>query len=331
MRLGSVIDIVGGELINSSSISHFNEVKFDSKSIKNGDLFIAMDKNFIDEAINNGAYGILFDEDIECKKNLDIAFIKVDSIFNASLKLLRLILLSKSYKFYLINSLMFELSQYIITSKKIIFLSESNLINFHKIVTSEDDTIFFSTDENFLNIIWPRYHKIDKKSEKLQVIKEYLFESTISFEDEFIYKAKIAPIFLNDLSKLLNFCTKNSIDFSLKSLNFIKHFEPIFIDKNLFIKDFFKSNRVLIIEPDINLFIKEVSFLIENTKWAKTILFLPSQKNGIKIENIKFFKNTQELIKILKTEDFNFSLIGGLSSNEIKPLLNKKIEEYTLF
>ena len=331
MRLGSVLDIVGGDLINSSSISHFNEVKFHSKSIKNGDLFIAMDKSFINEAIENGAYGILFDEDVKFKKNLDVAFIKVDSIFNASLKLLRLIVLSKSYKFYLMNSLMFELSKYITTSKKIVFLSESNLDNFHKIVTSEDNTFFFSTDQNFLNIIWPRYNTIDKISKNLQVIKEYLFESTILFEDEFIYKAKISPMFLNELSKLLNFYSENSIEFSLKSLSFIKHFEPIFIDKNLFIKDFAKTNRVLIIEPDLNLFIKEVPFLIENTKWAKTILLLPSQKNSIKIKNIKFFKDNQELIKILKTEDFNFSLIGGLSSNELKPLLNKKIEEYTLF
>lgn len=333
MRLGSVIDIVGGELINSSSISHFNELKFYPKSVKKGDLFIAFEKEAIDEAIENGAYGILFEDKLEFDSNLDVAFIRVNSILNAVLKLLRLMLLNKSFKFFYIDEVSCELAQKLIIHKQILFLSSSNLDNFHKITTSENGTIFLSSNSEFLDTVWPLYERVEKSSKNLIVAKEFLFETSFTFEDEFFYKSKIPPIFLDNLSKVLEFFKNHKIEFSLKSLNFIKHFEPLFVDKNLHIKEFAKSSRVLIFEPNLKLFQKEIEYLNQNIKWAKTILLLPNSKNKKEnnLKNVKFFKSNDELIEILKSNDFNFSLIGGREADEIKSLLDIKLEEKSLF
>ncbi len=330
MRLTSVIDIVGGELINSSSIAHFNDIKFYPKSIRQGDIFIAFDKTLIYEAVENGAYGILFEGDIKFEHKLDVALIKVNSILNSSLKLFRLILLNKSFKFFLLDDVSFELAQKIITHKKVAFLTTSNLDNFHKITISEEETIFLSSNVEFLNTIWPLYEVINKESLDLIVIKEYLFETTFSFKDEFFYKAKISPFFIKNLSKVLEFCNSYDIELSLKLLNFIKHFEPIFVDKYFHIKEFAKSDKVLIFEPDLKLFVQEMEFLTENTKWAKNKFFLIDSLNS-DLKNVNFFNNNQSLMQMLKTINFNFSLIGGIQAQDFKILLDIKIEEKSLF
>lgn len=72
MKLSEINNILKGKINKDAS---FNKIKMNSKDITNNDVFLAINKghNYIDEAINNGAVGIISEYD------LDYPSIKVDN------------------------------------------------------------------------------------------------------------------------------------------------------------------------------------------------------------------------------------------------------------
>ncbi|STQ85326.1 hypothetical protein LS73_001595 [Helicobacter muridarum] len=88
MRLGKALDILYGSLINEPYISCFYGMTSSINSTKlesmNGMLFFAINKQDIPEAVSRGAYGIVFEGDIDIIDN-EIAWINVDDI-NLSIK-----------------------------------------------------------------------------------------------------------------------------------------------------------------------------------------------------------------------------------------------------
>jgi len=329
MRLRSILDMIGGELKNSSSVSYFNEIRFNPKSVKRGDLFILFKEreNDLKEAIENGAYGVIFDFNLKIEKNLDIAYIRVKSSLISSLKLIRFLLLNRSYSFYLLNPIKFELAQKISLEKNIIFLNDSKIDNFHKIVSADSDTIFFTQDREFIEQVWPLYHKIDStKKEQIEIVNKYLFETTFHYRNELYSRAKLPFIFVDDLINLISFLKNNQLNFSLKNLHFTSHFEPIFLDSNLYIKEFSKSNRVLIFENSEYLLKKEIEYLFKNTKWAKSYIFLPKKiKLDLEIakDRVCYFKDNDELYSLLQNLTFNFILIFNADLKNLKSKLQK--------
>ena len=62
MRLENLLALTHGKLISEPFVNSFENIVFDARSVKRGDLFMAFDDRSIEEAIFNGAYGILFDK-----------------------------------------------------------------------------------------------------------------------------------------------------------------------------------------------------------------------------------------------------------------------------
>lgn len=333
MRLQSVLDMVGGELMHSTSITHFKDIQFYPKSVNRGDLFIAFKKNSILEAIENGAYGVLFDGELTLDLSRDVATISVESLMHSSIKLLRFILLNRTYKFFFMNSIMFHIAKRINSSSGIIFLKDSYLDNFHKIINADNETIFFSYDEDFISKIWPLYSVVDNSGAKIELIKRYLFEINIKYNREYYHRLRVPPIFLKELSKLLKFYEDEKLSLSLRVVNFIRHFEPVYIDKFLNSKEFGKSDRVLIFEPNYRFADIEIRYLEESTKWGDRVYLISEDLVNLLNLNIEFitFKGLDELSEILKSLNFNFALIIGISFRDLKPKFNKKEQIVRLF
>lgn len=340
MRLQSILDMVGGELKSSSSVTYFNEIKFVPKSVKRGDLYILYqdDIDKLDEVIRNGAYGVVFDCDLKIDSKLDIAFIKVNSSRLTSFRLLRFLLLSCSHRFFLLNSLNFDFAKRIITDKSVIFLADSKeRNNFQKIISADSNSIFFTKDKEILEAISPLYNTLKYDFvEKFSLVDTTLFESSFIYDMELYHRAKIPKIFLDNLLELVSFLKCEGVSFSLKQLSFTEHFEPIYVDKFLSIKDFSKSDKVLICESCPTLIESEFNYLFESTKWAKSLFAISKYRDiyfdGIKVDIV--FKDENDLIDKLLERTFNFVLVFGIDSRQLKERLNQKritIENKTLF
>ena len=86
--ISSVIDIVDGILLKQSTISHFNNISSNIDDISLGNLFIILDNEDIEKAVQLGAYGVIFDKNIEVFDK-DIAYIRVPNSFNALINIIR--------------------------------------------------------------------------------------------------------------------------------------------------------------------------------------------------------------------------------------------------
>ena len=108
MQITSVVDIVKGEILNSPSISFVYNIKTKVNKLQEGDLFISNNKDEIKEAIEKGVFGIIFDFDMDILDK-EIAWIKVDNINSALIKLIRFKLSTSELKAYHCNEFTFDL------------------------------------------------------------------------------------------------------------------------------------------------------------------------------------------------------------------------------
>ena len=83
MRLEKALDILYGELVNTPFISAFSGVTYNVKKVVSGTLFFALNPDDIKRAIANGAYGIVFEGDMVCSDDTEIAWIKCEALTRA--------------------------------------------------------------------------------------------------------------------------------------------------------------------------------------------------------------------------------------------------------
>jgi len=329
MRLENVLALTHGRLVNEPFVKLFDNIVFDSKAIKRGDLFIAFDESMIEDAIFNGAYGVMFDKPTQITDN-EIAWIKVSSCEDSLKKILRFILVEKDILVYKCDEIILKLSLQTITDQNFIIIN-GELKSIYKQLLNLDthSTILFSptlSDET----IFTNINEIPNILEKKIELKEHtLFESSFIYENKFYERQQLSPFFIPYLDKLLNLYKILKINFKLKKFIPITNFEVNFINNNFELKDFGSTNKALIFEKNNEFINSEIRYLKENANWAKIICILPNSIKNENDENIFRYKHENEIIKILKKNDFNFAFI--FSSNN--SLLNKpkaKLTQLTL-
>ncbi len=307
MRIENLVYLVGGELKSSPCVSEIKGFSFDSNSIKRGDLFFAKNKKDINRAVQNGAYAVLFEGWTQITDS-EIAWIKVEDLELAALKLLRFFIIQKSMPIFKLSSLEYNIAKELSNEKEILFIKKDfikALIDFFKketklILISDTDSLKkLSLDYNETNI-----------SKRMSIIKRYIFETSFIYDNIYYERVHISPIFLEEFNKVLNLLDESYIDFNIKNIENLNHFKPFFIDNRFSLKEFGKSDKVIIIEKDYTLLERERNFLENNAKWAKKIYI--SDK---KTEGFIFEKRFDKIREILYNERFNFALIA---KNEFK-------------
>jgi ferrochelatase len=99
MRLENILALTKGTLYSNPNVTLFENLVFDVSKVKRGSLFAAYNPSDIQEALANGAYGILFDKPTQMGDS-EVAWIKVASIDEALKRLLRFYLLEKELLVY---------------------------------------------------------------------------------------------------------------------------------------------------------------------------------------------------------------------------------------
>ncbi|WP_024787910.1 hypothetical protein [Lebetimonas sp. JH369] len=257
MKIETLVNLIKGELLNRPFISEVTSFTENPKEVLRGSCFFSNNFDDIKKAVKNGAYAIISEKEFEIIDK-EIAWILVSSIKKA----------------------VFDIFKYENIKTKIYFtdkitahiIKKMNIDK--KVVVLENEKSFLTAlnkNESFLISSNPEFKKIFINSEELKPVnikleQISLFKSRYNQIDinlPFLYKKNFAKALMFFENKNL----KYSLDFELE------RFKPVFVNKFLEKVEYGQSDKVLIlgIENDENFF-NELNYLIENTKYAKTII-----------------------------------------------------------
>jgi len=332
MRLENLLALTYGTVVNDPFVKDFNTIVFDASKVKRGDLFIAFDEKMIDQAIVNGAYGVIFDKPTQIS-DTEIAWIKVSDIEDALIRLLRFRLIEKETTVYETNEIVLKLALQVMTESK--FIAVSGQI---EAIVKELWDIEHSSTILFCPTLTPKEIFTDIKKivpssvDSINVIEQTLFETSFIYDNIFYERQLLSPFFIPYLEELLYLLKSIKVNFRLKKFMQIDHFEAVFTNKNFEIKEFGTSDKVLIFEKSTMLIEKEISFLQEQANWARLVYIVPQELEK-RLENkndIISYKTENEILNILKSLSFHFALIVGVNKSILtKPLTNQA--EISLF
>lgn len=315
MRIENILALTHGKLVNEPFVKNFEHIVFDVKHVKRGDLFIAFDEDMIDDAILNGAYGIMFDKPTQISDS-EIAWIKVDDCEDAIKKLLRFRLIEKDISVYECNEIVLKLALQVITEPNFIVIN-GDIKSIHKQLWNLEDnsTLLFCpsmSDKNmFTNI-----KQLPKTAlDSITIMEQTLFETSFIYDNTFYERQLISPFFMPYLEELLHLYKTLKINYRLRKFTPIDHFQAVFTNKNFEIKEFGASDKVLIFEPNTSLISSEITFLQKNASWANIIYIIPSNVDGFGDDKVFVYDNLEDILNILRFNNFHFALVVGVDKS----------------
>ena len=330
MQITSILDIIDGRLINHPSISFIYSVKTNPKKVKEGDLFIVQDDEDIPLAIENGAFALVTQIDINLTDN-EIAWIKVNSIDDTIIKLIRYLLSNIKLIAFYCNDVSYELFNIlkkptIHTNIKII---PKNLSEMFKIIDDleDNDTIIFS-NQNILDNIYPvNFDFNTKKYDVNNLIEHSIFETTFSYKDRYFSKLKISSLYLNEFMDVYSYL---DFDADLSKLKKFYNLRPIFVDKLINHVDFGRSDKFLIAQDNKDLILKEIKYLEVKYKYAKILYITTEDIDDNRNIDYTFINSLEELKEHLKKVQFNAVYFIGTSYYDLYEEISKQKNEPSL-
>lgn len=320
MKITSIIDITGGKLLNSPAISFTTQAHTNLRKVSDGDLFISSDIKEIEEAIRKGAFGIIFDFDIDVSTlDNEIAWIKVDSINLTITKLLRFKLASLVLKSYFVDFITYEFISVLASSNKKIYFVNEIYPAFELLREIEDGDILISTKNKFLNDIYPKSIHLEIENSSFDnLLIHSIFETSFLYENEYFYKLRIPYIYLNHFLSIKKQFNLESLDNN--KLKNIKFMQPIFITKQYHITEYGKSNRFILTSQNDEISKIEFEFIKIIFKYGKVTLFDCTNKSD------------EEIFQFITSSKTNCIYLKNQTNNKIIEILKQnEIQEQTLF
>lgn len=326
MRLENVLALTKGTLLSNPFVSSFTNVVFEAKAVKRGDLFMAFDEETIEDAIFNGAYGILFNKPTQISDS-EIAWIKVDSIEDALKRLLRFRLLEKNLTVYESNEIVLKLALQVITEPTFIAIN-GDIREISRLLWDADESskVLFSPTLVDKNIFTKTIELSETPMSHINIVEQTLFETSFIYDDVFYERQQLSPFFIPYLEILLSLYKNLKINYRLKKFMPIDHFEALFTNKKFEIKEFGTSDKVLIFEKNSALVDAQIDFLQREATLAK-IVYVVSKKETRLIEKIQdsdaliIYKSKNDILNLLQKSSFHFALIIGTD----KAILSKPV------
>ncbi|MDD5212558.1 MAG: hypothetical protein PHV62_09110 [Sulfuricurvum sp.] len=322
MRLENILALTKGTLHSNPNVTLFENLAFDVSKVKRGSLFVAYAPSDIQEALSNGAYGILFDKPTQMGDS-EVAWIKVEKIDDALKRLLRFYLLEKELQVYACDPITLHLAHSVSTPSNFCPVEGSMAQVWEKLWPLEKKSIvLYSPALTDPEIFIETNQLIRAQETTITIIEQTLFETSFIHHDTFYERQMLSPFFIPYLEHLLFFYTFMRIPFQLKSFSKMGHFSPVFTNGRLEIKEFGSSDRVVIFEPLLELIDEQIDFLREQASWSRILYILPeSMKSSltIGIENILFYGYPEEILMLLQTNSFHFALIAGADKSILNP------------
>nr|WP_129008445.1 peptidoglycan synthetase [Arcobacter sp. CECT 8983]RXJ89277.1 peptidoglycan synthetase [Arcobacter sp. CECT 8983] len=330
MQITSLLDIVDGRLLNQPSISFIYSIKTNARKVKEGDLFIVQNKEEIKEALENGAFALIIDENVEVIDN-EIAWIKVNNLNEAITKLIRFQLSNKKLTAFYCNSVSYDLFEILkkSTTHNHIKLIPKKLSKFFKFIDDieDNDTIICSCQKTLENIYPVNFDFNTKQYEIKNLIEHSIFETTFSYQDRYFSKIKIPSLYLKEFLDVYSFL---GFDADLNKLKKFNKLRPIFVDKLINHTDYGRTDKFLIAQENKELIEEEIKYLKNKYKYAKILYF--SFEEELYTENIEYIHLTSlhNLKAFLKKNSFNAAYFVGLDHDTLYEQVSKENNSPTL-
>ncbi len=329
MRLENVLALTHGSLMSQPYVSLFGDIVIEASRVKRGSLFVALNIHDIALAIDNGAYGIVYDRDIEFDDN-ETAWIKVDDSYDALKRMIRFILIDKELDAFTCKDVSLQVAKQLITPDSFIILEGNLSDNFSKLLLAEKNTTVIFVDTEIQSDLFTEVKTLDKKvKNKIQIVEQTLFESAFIYDGIFYERQSISAFFIPYLEQILNLLSRKNINFKIKTNIDISHFRAQFVNKSLHVRDFGSTSKVIIFEDDLTLVEKQIEFILKHSPWAKFFCLAPDSCD-LKNKNIIYYNSKKDALKILKENSFNFVLAVKLESDILENLDNHPMQ-HTLF
>jgi ferrochelatase len=311
MRLENLLALTHASLKSEPCISNFENIIFDVNKVNRGDLFIVKNKQEIQEAIKNGAYGVLYESQVNVTDS-EIAWIQTENIEDALKKLLRFRLIEKEVTSYSCNEIVLKLAkQCVVDLNCIVVLGDTKHLFSTLWHIPNRSTLLFSPAINDENLFANNKVAPSSSVNKITIMEKTIFETSFIYENVFYERQLISPFFMPYLEELLNIFKSLKIDYKLKKLSSPEHFEAVFTNKNFEIKEFGTSDKVLIFEPNIDFMEVEINYLKSNATWANIIYIIPRNTHTKSSDDTFIYEDKDEILSILKQNKFNFAFIAG--------------------
>ncbi len=328
MTIENIVNLIDATLVNKPKVQRVESCTIYPSKVEMGDLFFALNSDDIQKAVENGAYAIVYEGNIDIS-NLDnqIAYLKVDSIKQAALKFLRYIAIQKNVKIYLFEPVELSILKQI-TSKNTIFtiLSDNFQKSFETIVNS-DYEIFITKNKELAKTIDSNYLTIEPNIDGY-LIEDTLLISTFKIEKYYYQNKEFSPIFFDNLKSVISFCNTHSIVYNINNLKYPKEFKPYYINNRLNIVPKSISEKIVIFFDNLEYIYRAYNYLKEQKSWTKSIVVTPYNIKTDLIDNPLWFKDINEAKEILKKSFYNYAFCYQL---EAKDVLNSEENQPRLF
>ena len=326
MKIEDILNLTEGTLSNTPKVQAIESATVYVSKIDQGDLFFSSNQEEIDQAIENGAYAIVYDDDNITRNDEEIAWIKVSSIQLAAYKLIRYVTIKKEAQFFLISEHEQTFLKMILTHKtNISFISNDWRKAFEQILNAQD-SLFVGTNKELMQLIKPDVQKLEKEVDGY-VVSDTLFKTTFKVGG-FVYQEKdLIPFHVDYLLRVIHFCEENSLPYSVERLKHTKHFSPVFINSNLQSTKSSNSDQVAIFTDNVADIVEAREYIRRTNTWVKGIVITPPKTKVPGIDRPHWFESEEEIRAILKNTLFNYAFIY----NANKSILNTIKEEYCLF
>jgi len=175
-----------------------------ASKVELGELFFAVEKKDIKKAIENGAYAIVYEGELESFEDDEIAYLQVASIEEAAAKFLRYIMSKKEASIYYFNEIEASLLKQITLRKNKIFtiLPDNWQKAFESILNSEYE-IFISSNKEFVQTLTPNFQELEEKVSGY-IISDSLLKTTFKLEKYIYQDMDMPPFYLEDLKRVCN-------------------------------------------------------------------------------------------------------------------------------
>ncbi|MDO5045888.1 ferrochelatase [Campylobacter sp.] len=326
MNIENLKLLINGDGMNTPSVTSVVDFSFEAKNICQGYAYIAMNstQEDINEAISNGAYAVLIDEECEISDK-EVAFIRVDNLNTAIMRLVRFESSSKALKFCSVNPVQKAILKRISLAKNAAILPTEIKELFIKIFHAKNGDTFFCDDLKILSKVAPFYDTAWTDMTAQAINEGSIFFTTLICDKIYYQNLAVAKVFKGFLAGLIQYLNKNEIGFKLGDLRGIEHFEPVFVDRNFKITPFGASFRAFITENDDSLFEMEANFLRRNFSEMIEICVPKDFKSNL--EPTFVFSDLSELKEL---KNFRYALVKCQRS-QLEAMLNQAEKEKNLF
>lgn len=331
MNIDNLVQLIRGELYSKPSVSAVENFCYDPNSVKQGDIYMAIDRdqNSVTLAIKNGAYAILYDRELEISDK-EIAWIRVDSIEMSIMRLMRFQSSYKKFVFVALSPLQEAILKTFRNLKNLFLLPTNPLEAFMTIMKAPKKSYVVCSNPIMLQKVAPVHESIWTETDVENLSRGSIFVSSFIHRGEFYQNIPISPLFIPAICGVLSFLKDNSLSHSLENIKPFEHFEPLFIDKLFSLRPFGQTRRALIVESDERLFAYEAKMLL---KLLPEQSFITCKPKSVQLGfDATYSYRDESYLKMINDYKFRYALVLGDKSAIEQALIKKDKERYpTLF